>query len=111
MSYNVKSGIKAWAEDDRPREKLLNKGKASLSDAELVAILIGMGTREMSAVELSKKVLQSTGNNLMARSWQYHGNIICNIMAITWQYHCNIMSITLQCHRNCIANTIAFTLQ
>jgi DNA repair protein RadC len=64
MSYNVKSGIKAWAEDDRPREKLLNKGKASLSDAELVAILIGMGTREMSAVELSKKVLQSTGNNL-----------------------------------------------
>jgi DNA repair protein RadC len=64
MSYNVKSGIKAWAEDDRPREKLLNKGKASLSDAELVAILIGMGTREMSAVELSKKILQSTGNNL-----------------------------------------------
>jgi DNA repair protein RadC len=64
MSYNVKSGIKAWAEDDRPREKLLNKGKASLSDAELVAIVIGMGTREMSAVELSKKILQSTGNNL-----------------------------------------------
>jgi DNA repair protein RadC len=64
MTYNVKSGIKAWAEDDRPREKLLNKGKASLSDAELVAILIGMGTREMSAVELSKKILQSTGNNL-----------------------------------------------
>ncbi|MBP6618746.1 MAG: DNA repair protein RadC [Leadbetterella sp.] len=64
MSYNVKSGIKAWAEDDRPREKLLNKGKQSLSDAELVAILIGMGTREMSAVELSKLILQSTANNL-----------------------------------------------
>jgi DNA repair protein RadC len=64
MSYNVKSGIKAWAEDDRPREKLLSKGKSSLSDAELVAILIGMGTREMSAVELSKLILQSTGNNL-----------------------------------------------
>ena len=64
MSYNIKSGIKAWAEDDRPREKLLNKGKQSLSDAELVAILIGMGTREMSAVELAKIILQSTGNNL-----------------------------------------------
>lgn len=64
MSYNVKSGIKAWAEDDRPREKLITKGKASLSDAELIAILIGMGTREMSAVELSKLILQSTGNNL-----------------------------------------------
>jgi DNA repair protein RadC len=64
MSYNIKSGIKAWAEDDRPREKLITKGKASLSDAELIAILIGMGTREMSAVELSKLILQSTGNNL-----------------------------------------------
>lgn len=64
MSYNIKSGIKAWAEDDRPREKLLNKGKQSLSDAELIAILIGMGTREMSAVELAKLILQSTGNNL-----------------------------------------------
>lgn len=64
MSYNIKSGIKAWAEDDRPREKLLNKGKQSLSDAELVAILIGMGTREMSAVELAKLILQSAGNNL-----------------------------------------------
>ncbi len=64
MSYNLKSGIKAWAEDDQPREKLLNKGKNSLSDAELIAILIGIGNREMSAVELSKLILQSTGNNL-----------------------------------------------
>ena len=64
MSYNIKSGIKAWAEDDQPREKLMNKGKASLSDAELIAILIGMGTRELSAVELAKLILQSTGNNL-----------------------------------------------
>jgi len=64
MSYNLKSGIKAWAEDDQPREKLLNKGKNSLSDAELIAILIGIGNREMSAVELSKLILQSAGNNL-----------------------------------------------
>ncbi|MCP9768158.1 DNA repair protein RadC [Lacihabitans sp. LS3-19] len=64
MPYAIKSGIKAWAEDDQPREKLLLKGKNALSDAELIAILIGMGTREMSAVELSKKILQSVENNL-----------------------------------------------
>ncbi|MGI9568512.1 MAG: UPF0758 domain-containing protein, partial [Desulfobulbia bacterium] len=43
--------ITTWAEDDRPREKLLLKGKTALSDAELVAILIGSGSRELSAVE------------------------------------------------------------
>ena len=52
MPYAIKSGIKAWAEDDQPREKLLLKGKNALSDAELIAILIGIGTKEMSAVEL-----------------------------------------------------------
>jgi len=57
-------GIKSWAEDDRPREKLLQKGKLSLSDAELVAILIGSGSRNESAVQLSKRILASTGNQL-----------------------------------------------
>jgi DNA repair protein RadC len=56
--------IKAWAEDDRPREKLLNKGRHTLSDAELIAILIGSGNTEESAVELSKKILSSVNNNL-----------------------------------------------
>lgn len=56
--------IKSWALDDRPREKLLAKGKAVLSDAELIAILIGSGNREESAVALSKRILQSVGNNL-----------------------------------------------
>ncbi len=56
--------IKNWAEDDRPREKLLQKGKMSLSDAELLAILIGSGSRNESAVELCKKVLASAGNSL-----------------------------------------------
>lgn len=51
--------ITSWAEDDRPREKLALKGKHSLSDAELIAILIGSGTRKQSAVELSKEILQS----------------------------------------------------
>lgn len=53
-----------WAEDDRPREKLILKGRNSLSDAELLAILIGSGTREKSAVELAQEMLQFSENNL-----------------------------------------------
>lgn len=56
--------IKYWAEEDRPREKLLNKGKHNLSDAELLAILIGSGSREESAVGLSQKILNTADNNL-----------------------------------------------
>lgn len=58
--------IKYWAEDDQPREKLMLKGKAALSDAELIAILIGSGSRNESAVELSKRILASVDNNLNA---------------------------------------------
>jgi DNA repair protein RadC len=58
--------IKSWAEDDKPREKLMNKGKTALSDAELIAILIGSGSRNESAVQLSKKILASVDNNLNA---------------------------------------------
>jgi DNA repair protein RadC len=56
--------IKNWASGDRPREKLLQKGKMALSDAELIAILIGSGSRKESAVELSKRILSSNKNNL-----------------------------------------------
>lgn len=56
--------IKQWAEDDRPREKLMLKGKTSLSDAELLAILIGSGHRGESAVELCKRILAMYNNNL-----------------------------------------------
>ena len=56
--------IKSWALDDRPREKLLAKGKTSLSDAELIAILIGSGNRQESAVALSKRILQSVSGNI-----------------------------------------------
>ena len=49
--------IKSWALDDRPREKLLGKWKTTLSDAELIAILIGSGNREETAVALSKRIL------------------------------------------------------
>ncbi len=56
--------IKEWALEDRPREKLLSKGLSSLSDAELLAILIGSGSAKESAVELSKKILKDCNNNL-----------------------------------------------
>lgn len=65
---NEKKSIKEWAADDRPREKMMAKGKASLSNAELIAILIGSGNSELSAVELSRVILDSVGNNLITLS-------------------------------------------
>ena len=63
-----KKSIKEWAADDRPREKMIDKGKAALSNAELIAILIGSGNSELSAVELSRVILDSVDNNLIALS-------------------------------------------
>ena len=57
-------GIKSWAEEDRPREKLLQKGRAALSDAELLAILLGSGTARLSAVDVAKLVLNAAHNDL-----------------------------------------------
>lgn len=62
--YKGNLNIKSWAEEDRPREKLSLKGKGALSDAELIAILIGSGNKEDTAVELSKKILASINNDL-----------------------------------------------
>lgn len=59
-----KLSIKEWAVEDRPREKLMKKGIQALSDAELLAILIGSGTREESAVELSRRILKIYQDNL-----------------------------------------------
>ena len=56
--------ILSWAEEDRPREKLLLKGKSVLSDAELIAILIGSGTRSVSAVDVAKMILSNANYNL-----------------------------------------------
>jgi DNA repair protein RadC len=58
------NSIKQWAKDDRPREKLLLKGPESLSDSELLAILIHNGTKEKTAVDLAKEVLKLGKNNL-----------------------------------------------
>ena len=56
--------IKEWSPDDRPREKMLSKGIASLSDAELLAILIGSGNTTETAVQLAQRILSSVQNNL-----------------------------------------------
>lgn len=67
-NYSLKMPIKAWAEDDRPREKLMLKGKATLSDAELLAILINSGTKKHTALDLAKMILQKANNDLGALS-------------------------------------------
>ncbi len=64
MEKSGKLSIKNWAEADRPREKLLEKGRNALSDAELIAILLGSGTKELTAVELAQKILHHAGNDL-----------------------------------------------
>ncbi|WP_426095829.1 RadC family protein [Flavobacterium sp. DSR2-3-3] len=66
MAENSFFPITNWSEDDKPREKLMLKGKSVLSDAELIAILIGSGSRNESAVDLSKRILASVDNNLNA---------------------------------------------
>ncbi|HNX06426.1 MAG TPA: DNA repair protein RadC, partial [Bacteroidales bacterium] len=60
--------IKQWAEDDRPREKLISKGKAALSDAELLAILMRSGSQKETAVDLSKRILSDVSDNLLELS-------------------------------------------
>ncbi|MGB0404033.1 MAG: RadC family protein [Salibacteraceae bacterium] len=64
MISQYKQPITKWADDDRPREKLAEKGKVALSDAELLAIIIGSGSRSESAVDLCKSILSHNGNNL-----------------------------------------------
>ncbi|MDI5950820.1 RadC family protein [Flavobacterium yafengii] len=66
MAENSFFPITNWSENDKPREKLMLKGKSVLSDAELIAILIGSGSRNESAVDLSKRILASVENNLNA---------------------------------------------
>lgn len=63
-NYKEAITIKSWALEDRPREKLLDKGRHLLSEAELIAILIGSGSKNESAVELAKRILVNVNNNL-----------------------------------------------
>jgi len=63
-TYSEVNSIKSWAEADRPREKLLNHGRMVLSDAELIAILIGSGTQSLSAIDVGKNILTEVQNDL-----------------------------------------------
>lgn len=64
MINQYKQPINKWADDDRPREKLAEKGKSALSDAELLAIIIGSGSKDESAVDLCKSILSFNQHNL-----------------------------------------------
>jgi DNA repair protein RadC len=63
-AYSAVSSIKSWAEADRPREKLVRHGRTVLSDAELIAILIGSGTQSLSAIDVGKNILSDVNNDL-----------------------------------------------
>jgi DNA repair protein RadC len=68
------AGIKSWAEDDRPREKLMLKGKTALSDAELLSIMLGSGNQQKNALELAKEILADAENDLSSlskHSWEH----------------------------------------
>lgn len=67
-TYNDPMPIRLWAEDDRPREKLIKLGKGALSDAELIAILLRSGNSTQSAVDLAKMMLTAAQNNLIELS-------------------------------------------
>ncbi len=82
MENNTSFSIKSWAEGDRPREKLMRKGKVALSDAELIAILIGSGNREESAVELAKRIMADAGNKLSELGRLSVGHLIKNYKGI-----------------------------
>jgi len=71
-----KKSIKDWAKDDRPREKMMAKGKASLSNAELLAILLRTGKEGMSAVDVARTLLDSVGNDLIKLSNLSISNLI-----------------------------------
>ena len=68
MKQNTSQPIKNWATEDRPREKMLEKGREALSDAELIAILIGSGNNNESAVDLSRRILKDVDDNLIQLS-------------------------------------------
>ena len=68
MAEYQRKPIKDWAIEDRPREKLLYRGIGSLTDAELIAVLIGSGNSEETAVGLSRRIMEKVRNNLNENS-------------------------------------------
>ena len=82
MENKIKLNIKDWAEEDRPREKMLLKGVGALSDAELLGILIGSGNKNETAVELAQRILHSVSNNLNILGKQEIKDLIRNFNGI-----------------------------
>lgn len=82
MENKIKLNIKDWAEEDRPREKMLLKGVGALSDAELLGILIGSGNKNETAVELAQRILHSVSNNLNILGKQEIKDLIKNFNGI-----------------------------
>jgi len=76
MSTYQSRALKTWAVEERPREKVMANGIQYISDAELLAILVGSGTRNMTAVELARKILEKAGNNLHELGRQSVGDLL-----------------------------------
>lgn len=74
--------IKEWAEEDRPREKLMHLGKKKLTNAELLAIIIGSGNKEETAVELSQRILNSVNNNIAELTKLNYNDLMNNFKGI-----------------------------
>lgn len=80
MKQNL--SIKEWAEDDRPREKAVQKGITSLSTVELLAILLGSGSGEETAIQLSQRILNSVNNNLNELAKLSLSDLIANFKGV-----------------------------
>lgn len=76
MNEYKSNALKSWAVEDRPREKVIANGVQYLSDTELLAILLGSGMKNMTAVELARHILQRTGNNLHELGRQTLGDLL-----------------------------------
>ena len=66
MNAALRLSIKQWAPQDRPSDKLQNLGAEQMSDAELISLLVGCGTAQLSAVDVANNILRKFGNNLNA---------------------------------------------
>ena len=75
-NYQKPLSIKVWAEEDRPREKMIRIGKKQMSNSELLAILISSGTKEESALDLSKRILSSVSNDLNKLGKLSHSDLL-----------------------------------
>lgn len=98
--------IRTWAEDDRPREKMMLKGRNALSNAELLAIILSSGTRKKSAVELAQEILNSCNNNLRELSKKTKSEL-CHFDGVGDAKAITIMAAMELARRRDTENTVA----